>query len=97
MSVLRLEAALQLGGAEWLGVEPPGRPAEGGHVQLFERHAQTFEHGHLAARREQDANASAYPRGFRAPMSPKRIRHAMVRSACCAAITPPAGSTSAVV
>ena len=40
---------------------------------------------------------SAYPRGFRAPMSPKRIRHAMVRSTCCAAIAPPGGSTSAVV
>ena len=27
------DVAAQLGGAEWLGVEPPGRPVERGHVQ----------------------------------------------------------------
>jgi hypothetical protein len=41
MSVLRLWAALQLGGAEWLRVEPLGRPVES-------RDAQTTEYGHLA-------------------------------------------------
>ena len=35
------DLAAQLGGAQWLGVGPPGRPAERGHVQ-------TFEHAHLA-------------------------------------------------
>jgi hypothetical protein len=30
------DVTAQLGGAEWLGVEPPGRPAELGHVQTFE-------------------------------------------------------------
>jgi hypothetical protein len=35
------DVAAQLGRAEWLGVEPLGRPAERGHVQ-------TFAHGHLA-------------------------------------------------
>src|SRR6266542_725094 len=34
------DPALELGGAEWLGVEPPSRPAE-------RRHAETAEHGHL--------------------------------------------------
>jgi hypothetical protein len=34
------DATLQLGGAEWLGVEPLGRPAERGHVH-------TCEYGHL--------------------------------------------------
>ena len=28
--------AAQLGGAEWLGVEPPGRPVEGRHVHPLE-------------------------------------------------------------
>ena len=37
--------AAQLGGAEWLGVEPPGRPAERGHVH-------PFEDAHLAKRPE---------------------------------------------
>jgi hypothetical protein len=36
---------LKLGGAEWLGIEPLGAPAERGHV-----HAG--EHGHLAKRPE---------------------------------------------
>jgi hypothetical protein len=40
--------AAQLGWAEWLGVEPLGRPAERGHVQTFER-------GHLAKRPEAGA------------------------------------------
>ena len=40
--------AAQLGGAEWLGVEPLGRPTERGHVQTFERPVQTVEHGRLA-------------------------------------------------
>ena len=26
------DVAAQLGGAEWLGIEPPGRPVERGHV-----------------------------------------------------------------
>src|SRR5436190_8160923 len=34
------DPALELGGAEWLAVEPPGRPAE-------RRHADTAEHRHL--------------------------------------------------
>ena len=37
------DASTQLGGAEWLGVEPLGRPAERGHVH-------TCEYGHLAKR-----------------------------------------------
>jgi hypothetical protein len=36
----RTTRPLELGGAEWLGIEPPGRPAE-------RRHAETAEHGHL--------------------------------------------------
>ena len=31
------DAALQLGGAEWLGVEPLGRAGERGHVHTFEQ------------------------------------------------------------
>jgi hypothetical protein len=42
------DVAPQLGGTEWLRVEPRGRPAGRGHVQTFERDVQTFEHGHLA-------------------------------------------------
>jgi hypothetical protein len=28
--------ALELGGAEWLGVEPPGRPVQRGDADMFE-------------------------------------------------------------
>jgi hypothetical protein len=43
------DVAAQLGGAEWLGVEPAGRPAEQGHVQRF-------EHSYLPKRPERRAN-----------------------------------------
>jgi hypothetical protein len=43
------DVAAQLGGAEWLGVEPAGRPAEQGHVH-------TSEHGYLPKRSERRAN-----------------------------------------
>ena len=43
------DVAAQLGGAERLGVEPLGRPAERGHVQ-------TFEDRHLAKRPEPRAD-----------------------------------------
>ena len=36
------DVAAELGGAEWLGVEPPGRAGERGHMH-------TFEQGHLSA------------------------------------------------
>jgi hypothetical protein len=39
------DVAAQFGGAEWLGVEPLGRPAERGHVH-------TLEHGQLSKRSE---------------------------------------------
>jgi hypothetical protein len=48
------DVAAQLGGAERLGVEPPGRVAERGH-------AQAFEHGHLAERFERARISSQWP------------------------------------
>src|SRR4051812_50103072 len=48
------DVAAQLGGAERLGVEPPGRVAERGD-------AQAFEHGHLAERFERARISSQWP------------------------------------
>src|SRR5215207_1936034 len=62
------DAAAQLGGAEWLGVEPPGRPADRGHVQ-------TFGHGHLAKRLEPGAARGLAP--CAAPSVAVRARNAV--------------------
>ena len=65
------DVAAQLGGAEWLGVEPLGRPAERGHVH-------TPEHGHLAKRPEAGADLV----GEQLAAAPRR-RSARPCRACC--------------